>query len=246
MLHHLNEVGDNLCLKFSRRKHNLTHPNFSDETDSQPHSWYDPSHPQFTAVGPNCPCCRGEQGNRALSAHTRGQCLAAAIFYMFGKQCFYNTLICAPFKEKKTIETFMKAFIGYNTHDMTPEELLDYSKTWHARCKNVSVLFHIKSCPPLTKFLSNHVRWQQYFCYEGDYFPHIFVWKISVKSFVSIFIQNFCRSFFASHKLIKDHLWELFCHANTFFLVLSIVHLRFYWLSCSNENPIVQCWQKVC
>lgn len=112
MLHHLNEVGDNLCLKFSRRKHNLTHPNLSDETDSQPRCWYDPSHPQFTAVVPNCPCCRGEQGNGALSAHTRGQCLAAAIFYMFGKQCFYNTLICAPFKEKKQLKHLWKHLLA--------------------------------------------------------------------------------------------------------------------------------------
>uniref|UniRef100_H3DGV4 serine C-palmitoyltransferase n=1 Tax=Tetraodon nigroviridis TaxID=99883 RepID=H3DGV4_TETNG len=34
VLHHLNEVGDNLCLKFSRRKHQLTNPTRSDETDS--------------------------------------------------------------------------------------------------------------------------------------------------------------------------------------------------------------------
>ena len=38
--------------------------------------------------------------------------------------CLENkTLICAPFKEKKSnIETFMKAFIGYNPHDTTAQE----------------------------------------------------------------------------------------------------------------------------
>lgn len=69
----------------------------------------------------------------------------------------------------------MKAFIGYNTHDMTPEELLGYSKTRHAQRKNIYVLFHIKSHPPLTQFLSNHVKWQlEYFCYKGDFiFTHL-------------------------------------------------------------------------
>ncbi|TWW78684.1 Serine palmitoyltransferase 3 [Takifugu flavidus] len=34
VLHHLNEVGDNLCLKFSRRKHDLSRASLSEETDS--------------------------------------------------------------------------------------------------------------------------------------------------------------------------------------------------------------------
>lgn len=171
MLHHLNEVGDNLCLKFSRRKHNLTHPNLSDETDSQPRCWYDPSQPLFQTVH-----AAGE--NRAMepSLHTQGANVWQLPYFICLENSVFTTLSFVLLLKKKTVETFMKAFIGYNTHDMTPEELLDYSKTRHARCKNVNVLFHIKYRPPLTQFLSNHVRWQQYFCYKGDFFsPHICV-----------------------------------------------------------------------
>lgn len=47
VLHHLNEVGDLLCLKFSRKKYS-SRPDLSDETDFELDSWYDPWHLHFT------------------------------------------------------------------------------------------------------------------------------------------------------------------------------------------------------
>lgn len=131
--------------------------------------------------------CRGERGSGAVSTHTRGSC---HILYVW--KSLYDTLICAPFREEKTQLKHLLAV----THDTTPEELLDYSKTRHARCKNIyNFLFRIKSRPPLTQFPSNCVRCQlEYFCYKGDFFHTI------MKSFASIFRQNFSRSFFASYK----------------------------------------------
>lgn len=89
-------------------------------------------------------------------------------YFICLEDSLYDALICAPFKEEKPQLKHLLAV----THDMTPEELLDYTKTRHARCKNIyNFLFRIKSCPPLTQFPSNCVRCQlEYFCYKGDFF----------------------------------------------------------------------------
>lgn len=55
VLHHLNEVGDTLCLKFSRKKYS-SWTDLYDDTDFEQGSWYDPWHLQFTVWKFKCPC----------------------------------------------------------------------------------------------------------------------------------------------------------------------------------------------
>lgn len=69
VLHHLNEVGDMLCLKFSRQKYS-PRPDLCDGIDYELDSWYDPWQPQFTAASKLSVHVAEERG---ASQRTRGQ-----------------------------------------------------------------------------------------------------------------------------------------------------------------------------
>lgn len=96
VLHHLNEVGDGLCLKFSRQKYS-SRPDPSDETDLELDSWYDPWHLHFTvsklSLSVNVAGDPQRHNAGQPTSHSTGgaKCLAAATFYMFGKHCDFTT-----------------------------------------------------------------------------------------------------------------------------------------------------------
>lgn len=81
VLHHMNEVGDHLCLKFSRLKYSSC-PNLHDEKDFELGSWYDPWHLHLTVSKWSLVSMPQQTHKRTTQSKKRGQMFSSCFLYV--------------------------------------------------------------------------------------------------------------------------------------------------------------------